>query len=67
MIRSVFAFQILQQFAVLKRGRPGKAQALVLGVPGMKEAVLVEARVGDLHAFAAAQVRAWIARRIVTL
>ena len=33
----------------------------------MKEAVLVEARVGDLHAFAAAQVRAGIARRIVTL
>ncbi len=67
MIRAILALQLLQQLAVLKRGRPGKTQALVLGVPGMKQAVLVEAGVGDLHALAAAQVRAGVTGWIVTL
>ena len=55
-IRPVFPFEFLQELAVFVDGRIGESRALVFRVPGMKQTVLIEPRIGDLHPLAATQV-----------
>ena len=60
-------FQVLDQLAVPVKRRIGIPGTLVLGVPGVKEAMLVETCLRHLHALSTATFGVWEIRWIIRL